>query len=73
LPRKLIYAVALKSGKPVTLESLVTVAKVILYRTAKTLSANRVDVEVVNIPQVLDMRSTGPTVQLPLPEPGHAS
>ncbi|WP_328347226.1 DUF6119 family protein [Micromonospora sp. NBC_00421] len=49
-PRKVIYAIALGSGRPVTVGTLFTFAQVALYRAVKALRAEDVDVEVVGIP-----------------------
>ncbi|MET8258187.1 DUF6119 family protein [Micromonospora sp. NPDC005205] len=49
-PRKVIYAIALGSGKPLTVDSLFTFAQVALYRAMKSLRNEGVGVEVVGIP-----------------------
>ncbi|MGC4749677.1 DUF6119 family protein [Micromonospora sp. DT201] len=49
-PRKVIYAIALGSGKPLTVDSLFTFAQVALYRAMKSLRNEGVEVEVVGIP-----------------------
>ncbi|SCG53834.1 sporadically distributed protein, TIGR04141 family [Micromonospora echinaurantiaca] len=49
-PRKVIYAIALGSGKPLTVHSLFTFAQVALYRAMKSLRNEGVEVEVVGIP-----------------------
>ncbi|MEU8377382.1 DUF6119 family protein [Micromonospora sp. NPDC048894] len=49
-PRKVIYAIALGSGRPVTVGTLFTFAQVALYRAVKALRTEDVDVEVVGIP-----------------------
>ena len=49
-PRKVIYAIALGSGRAVTVGTLFTFAQVALYRAVKALRAEDVDVEVVGIP-----------------------
>ncbi|MET8267171.1 DUF6119 family protein [Micromonospora arida] len=49
-PRKVIYAIALGSGKPLTVKSLFTFAQVALYRAMKSLRNEGVEVEVVGIP-----------------------
>ncbi|MFI7605872.1 DUF6119 family protein [Micromonospora sp. NPDC049366] len=49
-PRKVIYAIALGSGRPLTVDSLFTFAQVALYRAMKSLRNEGVDVEVVSIP-----------------------
>ncbi|MET8280290.1 DUF6119 family protein [Micromonospora sp. NPDC005174] len=49
-PRKVIYAIALGSGKPLTVNSLFTFAQVALYRAMKSLRNEGVEVEVVGIP-----------------------
>ncbi|MEU8179150.1 DUF6119 family protein [Micromonospora sp. NPDC049047] len=49
-PRKVIYAIALGSGKPLTVDSLFTFAQVALYRAMKSLRNEGVEVEVIGIP-----------------------
>ncbi|MFC0506665.1 DUF6119 family protein [Micromonospora costi] len=49
-PRKVVYAIALKSGRTVTVDTLFTFAQVALYQAMKTLRIDGVDVEVVSIP-----------------------
>ncbi|MFY1615899.1 DUF6119 family protein [Micromonospora sp. WMMD736] len=49
-PRKVIYAIALGSGRPLTVHSLFTFAQVALYRAMKSLRNEGVEVEVVGIP-----------------------
>ncbi|MEV0805035.1 DUF6119 family protein [Micromonospora sp. NPDC050200] len=49
-PRKVIYAIALGSGKALTVDSLFTFAQVALYRAMKSLRNEGVEVEVVGIP-----------------------
>jgi uncharacterized protein (TIGR04141 family) len=49
-PRKVVYAIALKSGRTVTVDTLFTFAQVALYQAMKTLRIDGVDVEVVTIP-----------------------
>ncbi|MET7709889.1 DUF6119 family protein [Micromonospora sp. NPDC005413] len=49
-PRKVIYAIALGSGKPLTVDSLFTFAQVALYRAMKSLRNEGIEVEVVGIP-----------------------
>ncbi|MEU5785317.1 DUF6119 family protein [Micromonospora lupini] len=49
-PRKVIYAIALGSGKPLTVDSLFTFAQVALYGAMKSLRNEGVEVEVVGIP-----------------------
>ncbi|MER5454640.1 DUF6119 family protein [Micromonospora sp. NPDC002389] len=48
-PRKVVYAIALGSGRPVTSATLFTFAQVALYRAVKSLRAEGVEVEVVGI------------------------
>ncbi|MEV1288731.1 DUF6119 family protein [Micromonospora sp. NPDC049679] len=48
-PRKVIYAIALGSGKPLTVDSLFTFAQVALYRAMKSLRNEGVEVEVIGI------------------------
>ncbi|MCX9192854.1 hypothetical protein C3Y87_15810 [Carbonactinospora thermoautotrophica] len=50
-PRKVVYAIMLKSGKPVTVENLFTFAQVTLYRAVTTLRRLDVEAEVVGIPR----------------------
>ncbi|MEU8298949.1 DUF6119 family protein [Micromonospora sp. NPDC048909] len=49
-PRKVVYAIALKSGRTLTVKTLFTFAQVALYQAMKTLRIDGVDVEVVTIP-----------------------
>ncbi|MEV0154255.1 DUF6119 family protein [Micromonospora sp. NPDC050686] len=49
-PRKVVYAIALRSGRTLTVDSLFTFAQVALYQAMKALRAEGVDVEVVAIP-----------------------
>ncbi|MEU8264266.1 DUF6119 family protein [Micromonospora sp. NPDC048999] len=49
-PRKVVYAIALKSGRMVTVNTLFTFAQVALYQAMKTLRSEGVEVEVVAIP-----------------------
>ncbi|MEU5725013.1 DUF6119 family protein [Micromonospora sp. NPDC047738] len=49
-PRKVIYAIALASGRAVTVDSLFTFAQVALYRAMKALRNEGVEVEVTCIP-----------------------
>ncbi|WP_200210380.1 DUF6119 family protein [Micromonospora coerulea] len=49
-PRKVVYAIALKSGRTVTVDSLFTFAQVALYQAMKTLRTEGVEVEVIGIP-----------------------
>ncbi|MEU8425095.1 DUF6119 family protein [Micromonospora sp. NPDC048835] len=49
-PRKVIYAIALGSGKPLTVDSLFTFSQVALYRAMKSLRNEGVEVEVIGIP-----------------------
>lgn len=48
-PRKVVYAIALGSGRPLTAQSLFTFAQVALYRAVKSLRAEGIDVELVGI------------------------
>jgi uncharacterized protein (TIGR04141 family) len=50
-PRKVVYAIALESGKPLTAATLFTFAQVALYRAVRRLRAEEIDVEVVAIPR----------------------
>jgi|GEM_PF-2439206 len=49
-PRKVIFAIALTSGREVTVDTLFSFAQVALYRAVKTLRNEGVDVEVIAIP-----------------------
>ncbi|MBQ0892378.1 TIGR04141 family sporadically distributed protein [Micromonospora sp. U56] len=49
-PSKVIYAIALGSGKTLTVDSLFTFAQVALYRAMKSLRNEGVEVEVIGIP-----------------------
>ncbi|MEV4481680.1 DUF6119 family protein [Micromonospora coxensis] len=49
-PRKVVYGIALKDGRPLTVDTLFTFAQVALYRAMKTLRAEGIEVEVVTIP-----------------------
>ncbi|MEV6490805.1 DUF6119 family protein [Actinoplanes sp. NPDC051633] len=48
-PTKIVYGIALKSGKPLTAETLYTFSQVALYRAARRLRGDGIDVEVVGI------------------------
>ncbi|KWX01408.1 hypothetical protein TH66_00950 [Carbonactinospora thermoautotrophica] len=50
-PRKVVYAIMLKSGEAITVKSLFTFAQVMLYRAVTTLQRLNVEVEVVGIPR----------------------
>jgi uncharacterized protein (TIGR04141 family) len=53
MPRKVIFGISLKSGKPLTVENLFTFAQVSLLQTAVALrNYSGVEVAVVNIPTV---------------------
>ncbi|MEU1966415.1 DUF6119 family protein [Micromonospora sediminicola] len=49
-PRKVVYAIALKSGRTLTVDTLFTFAQVALYQAIKTLRTEGVEVEVISIP-----------------------
>jgi uncharacterized protein (TIGR04141 family) len=49
-PRKVVYAIALGSGKALTVKTLFTFAQVALYRAMKSLRNEGIEVEVVGIP-----------------------
>jgi uncharacterized protein (TIGR04141 family) len=49
-PRKVVYAIALKSGRKVTVDTLFTFAQVALYQAMKTLRTEGVEIEVIGIP-----------------------
>ncbi|PZG21803.1 hypothetical protein C1I95_06560 [Micromonospora craterilacus] len=48
-PRKVVYAIALGRGRPVTTATLFTFAQVALYRAVKSLRTEGVEVEVIGI------------------------
>ncbi|GIJ80413.1 sporadically distributed protein, TIGR04141 family [Micromonospora phaseoli] len=48
-PRKVVYAIALGSGRTVTVDTLFTFAQVALYQAMRTLRNEGIDVEVVAI------------------------
>ncbi len=50
-PRKVVYAIMLKSGEAITMKSLFTFAQVTLYRAVTTLQRLNIEVEVVGIPR----------------------
>ncbi|MFJ2031682.1 DUF6119 family protein [Streptosporangium sp. NPDC087985] len=52
MPKKVIYAISLKSGKPLTVDNLFTFAQVSLLQAASALRVVGIDVTVVNIPTV---------------------
>ena len=49
-PRKVVYAIAPRSGERLTAATLFTFSQVALYRAARRLRLDDVDVEVVTIP-----------------------
>ena len=49
-PTKIVFAIALKSSKPLTVDTLFTFSQVALYRTVRHLRSDGIDVEVVGIP-----------------------
>ena len=49
-PTKVVYGIALKSGKPLTADTLFTFPQVALYRTARRLRGDGIDIEVIGIP-----------------------
>lgn len=49
-PRKVVYAISLKNGKPISVENLFTFAQVSLLQAATALRNSGIDVAVVNIP-----------------------
>ncbi|MCW6003764.1 TIGR04141 family sporadically distributed protein [Micromonospora sp. CPCC 205371] len=51
-PHKVVYAIALESGKTLTADTLFTFAQVALYRAVKVLRNEAVDVEVIGIPVI---------------------
>ncbi len=53
-PKKVVYAIALDSGKPLTADTLFTFSQVALYRAARRLRSDGIDVEVVGIPTGTD-------------------
>lgn len=48
-PKKIVYGIALASGKPLTAKTLFTFSQVALYRAVRRLRSNNIDVEVVGI------------------------
>ncbi|MFF0244855.1 DUF6119 family protein [Streptosporangium sandarakinum] len=52
MPKKVIYAISLKSGKPLTVENLFTFAQVSLLQAVSALSNAGIKVAVVNVPTV---------------------
>ena len=52
MPRKVIYGISLKSGKPLTVKNLLTFAQVSLLQAAVALRNSGIEVAVVNIPTV---------------------
>ncbi|WP_326640445.1 TIGR04141 family sporadically distributed protein [Streptosporangium sp. NBC_01755] len=52
VPKKVIYAISLKSGKPLTVDNLFTFAQVSLLQAASALRSVGIEVAVVNIPTV---------------------
>jgi uncharacterized protein (TIGR04141 family) len=52
MPRKVIYGISLKSGKPLTVKNLFTFAQVSLLQAAVALRNSGIEVAVVNIPTV---------------------
>ncbi|WP_432824735.1 DUF6119 family protein [Dactylosporangium sp. CA-092794] len=49
-PKKVVYGIALASGKPLTAKTLFTFSQVALYRAVRRLRSDGVDVEVIGIP-----------------------
>jgi uncharacterized protein (TIGR04141 family) len=49
-PRKVVFAIALTSGKPLTAKTLFTFSQVALYRVVRRLRSDGIEVEVVGIP-----------------------
>jgi uncharacterized protein (TIGR04141 family) len=49
-PKKVVYAIALASGKTLTAKTLFTFSQVALYRAVRRLRSDNIDVEVVGIP-----------------------
>ncbi|MGH3805929.1 MAG: DUF6119 family protein [Pseudonocardiaceae bacterium] len=52
MPRKVIYGISLKSGKPLTVKNLFRCAQVSLLQAAVALRNSGIEVAVVNIPTV---------------------
>jgi len=52
MPKKVIYGISLKSGKPLTVANLFTFAQVSLLQAAVALRNSGIDVAVVNIPTI---------------------
>ncbi|MEV6924531.1 DUF6119 family protein [Dactylosporangium sp. NPDC051485] len=49
-PKKIVYAIALSSGKPLSAKTLFTFSQVALYRAVRRLRSDNIDVEVIGIP-----------------------
>ena len=49
-PKRVVYGIALGSGKALTTDTLFTFSQVALYRAVRRLRADGVEVEVVGIP-----------------------
>jgi uncharacterized protein (TIGR04141 family) len=49
-PKKVVFAIALSSGKPLTAKTLFTFSQVALYRAVRRLRSDGIEVEVVGIP-----------------------
>ncbi|MGF0168991.1 DUF6119 family protein [Streptomyces sp. Marseille-Q5077] len=52
IPTKVVYAISLKSGKPLTTQNLFTFAQMSLLQAARALRAQGIEVAVVDIPTV---------------------
>ncbi|WP_162930987.1 DUF6119 family protein [Streptomyces sporangiiformans] len=53
-PTKVVYAISLKSGKPLTTQNLFTFAQMSLLHAARALRAQGIDVAVLDIPTIVD-------------------
>lgn len=53
-PTKVVYAISLKSGKPLTTRNLFTFAQVSLLQAARALRSQGIEVAVVDIPTIAD-------------------
>lgn len=53
-PTKVVYAISLKSGKPLTTRNLFTFAQVSLLQATRALRSQGIEVAVVDIPTIAD-------------------
>lgn len=54
VPTKVVYAISLKSGKPLTTQNLFTFAQMSMLQAARALRAHGIEVAVADIPTVVD-------------------